>query len=79
MILHLGPFVTSVGGTNGTTPEQGVIFSGGGFSDYFGRPSYQSTAVETFLGTLGTGAYAGLFKCVVSRRSSVDCVDPLDS
>ena len=56
-----GPFVTSVGGTNGTSPEQAVFFSGGGFSNYFERPSYQSQVVEAFLATLGDQTYAGLF------------------
>ncbi|KAF9645510.1 subtilisin-like protein [Thelephora ganbajun] len=55
------PYVTTVGGTNGTAPERAALFSGGGFSNYFGRPSYQSQAVETFLGTLGDQTYTGLF------------------
>jgi len=55
------PFVTTVGGTTGLSPEQAVAFSGGGFSNYFSQPSYQSQAVTTFLGTLGNGTYAGLY------------------
>lgn len=52
------PFVTAVGATqvnpNSTVfePEaacEQVIFSGGGFSDVFARPSYQNKAVEAFL------------------------------
>lgn len=59
------PYVTAVGATqvptgtdittaiaSGTQPEtacETVIYSGGGFSNYFGMPSYQSDAVETFL------------------------------
>lgn len=62
MTSNLGPYVTSVGGTNGTSPEQGSYFSGGGFSNHFGRPSYQSEAVETYLNALGKGTYTGLFK-----------------
>ena len=34
------PYVTSVGGTAYVKPEVTVIFSGGGFSDYFPRPEY---------------------------------------
>ncbi|KAI0695326.1 subtilisin-like protein [Cerioporus squamosus] len=48
------PFVTTVGGTIRTNPEVAVSFSGGGFSNYFAQPSYQSTAVSTFLTKLGT-------------------------
>ncbi|KAF3768540.1 hypothetical protein M406DRAFT_62680 [Cryphonectria parasitica EP155] len=52
------PWVTSVGATqilNGSTVEDAesaceeVIFSGGGFSNVFSMPSYQKTAVNTFL------------------------------
>ncbi|KAG6891683.1 hypothetical protein C0992_010086 [Termitomyces sp. T32_za158] len=54
--------VTSVGGTVGI-PEVAVtrFFSGGGFSDYFERPSYQDDAVNGFLKTLPEGTYDGLF------------------
>ncbi|KAJ3491365.1 hypothetical protein NLI96_g751 [Meripilus lineatus] len=54
------PFVTTVGGTIRVNPEVAVSFSGGGFSNYFARPSYQSTAVTTFLQGLGT-TNQGLF------------------
>ncbi|KAI0339424.1 subtilisin-like protein [Trametopsis cervina] len=54
------PFVTTVGGTIRVNPEVAVSFSGGGFSNYFARPSYQSTAVSTFLTKLGS-TNAGLF------------------
>ncbi|KAG6899603.1 hypothetical protein C0993_008764 [Termitomyces sp. T159_Od127] len=56
------PYVTSVGGTVGV-PEVAVtrFFSGGGFSDYFERPSYQDDAVNGFLKTLPAGTYEGLF------------------
>lgn len=52
------PYVTSVGATQvnpGSTvyePESAceqVIYSGGGFSNVFAMPSYQKTAVETYL------------------------------
>lgn len=59
------PYVTAVGatqiptgtdittaiasGTQAETACETVIYSGGGFSNYFGRPSYQSDAVESFL------------------------------
>ncbi|KAL2832521.1 peptidase S8/S53 domain-containing protein [Aspergillus cavernicola] len=48
------PWVTAVGGTNGTAPEQGVYFSSGGFSDLWARPAYQDAAVEGFLDQLGS-------------------------
>ncbi|KAJ7734044.1 subtilisin-like protein [Mycena maculata] len=54
------PFVTAVGGTV-FIPEVAVPFSGGGFSNYFSRPSYQYAAVEGFLKGLPQGTYAGLF------------------
>ncbi|KAG5352408.1 hypothetical protein C0989_002439 [Termitomyces sp. Mn162] len=54
------PFVTSVGGTTRTAPEVAVDFSGGGFSRYFAQPSYQSSAVATFLSSLGT-TFSGLY------------------
>ncbi|KAL4804048.1 peptidase S8/S53 domain-containing protein [Aspergillus unguis] len=47
------PWVTAVGGTNGTAPEAGVYFSSGGFSDYWPRPAYQDAAVEEYLEILG--------------------------
>ncbi|KAF9347527.1 hypothetical protein BGX26_000993 [Mortierella sp. AD094] len=54
------PFVTAVGGTRYISPEQGVYFSGGGFSNYFAQPSYQTNAVLQFLRGLGM-EYDGLF------------------
>ncbi|KAJ7265375.1 tripeptidyl peptidase A [Mycena haematopus] len=54
------PFVTAVGGTI-LFPEQAVDFSGGGFSNYFARPSYQDAAVKGFLNKLPKGTYSGLF------------------
>lgn len=52
--------VTSVGATGGISPETAADFSGGGFSNYFPRPSYQDGAIETFLTGLGT-TYSGLY------------------
>ncbi|KIH89246.1 protease s8 tripeptidyl peptidase [Sporothrix brasiliensis 5110] len=52
------PYVTSVGATelvNGTSVRgaesacQKVIFSGGGFSNVFGMPSYQQKAVQSYM------------------------------
>ncbi|PIL34082.1 hypothetical protein GSI_03793 [Ganoderma sinense ZZ0214-1] len=54
------PFVTTVGGTTHVSPEVAVDFSGGGFSNYFARPSYQSKDVSTYLTGLGN-QYSGLF------------------
>jgi tripeptidyl-peptidase-1 len=47
------PFMTSVGATTGIT-ETSATFSSGGFSNFFARPSYQSTAVSTYLTALGS-------------------------
>ncbi|KAI0823314.1 family S53 protease [Trametes gibbosa] len=46
------PFMTSVGATTGV-PETSASFSSGGFSNFFAQPSYQSSAVSTFLTALG--------------------------
>ncbi|EGO27729.1 hypothetical protein SERLADRAFT_446956 [Serpula lacrymans var. lacrymans S7.9] len=54
------PYVTAVGGTV-NIPETAVYFSGGGFSNYFSRPSYQDSAVESFLTKLAPGTYEGLY------------------
>lgn len=52
------PYITSVGATmvppNSTVYEpetacEEVIYSGGGFSNYFAMPDYQKTAVEYYL------------------------------
>lgn len=55
--------MTTVGGTTRVNPEVAVSFSGGGFSRYFAQPTYQSTAVKTFLTSLGT-TFSGLYKYV---------------
>ncbi|KAM5352912.1 hypothetical protein ACJ41O_005634 [Fusarium nematophilum] len=46
------PYLTSVGGTVGVTPEIAWDGSSGGFSKYFSRPSYQSQAVKTYMKTV---------------------------
>ena len=56
-----GPFVTSVGGTTQVKPEIAASFSGGGFSNYFARPSYQNIAADDYLRAFGNQS-SGLFK-----------------
>lgn len=63
------PYITSVGATRGVGPEQAVSFSSGGFSDVFPRPSYQDTAVTTYLGAVGLN-FEGLYN--VSGRGYPD-------
>lgn len=46
--------VTSVGGTTIIGTEWGSPFSGGGFSNYWSRPAYQSEAVSHYLSLLGS-------------------------
>ncbi|KAI0328755.1 family S53 protease [Cubamyces sp. BRFM 1775] len=48
------PFVTSVGGTTGISPEAGAGFSSGGFSNIFERPDYQAGPVGEYLNFLGS-------------------------
>ena len=45
--------LTSVGATTGIT-ETAASFSSGGFSNYFGIPDFQSSAVSTYLSALGS-------------------------
>ena len=47
------PWVTSVGGTYGVSPERAVVLSGGGFSDRFERPRWQDDAVNQYLDIVG--------------------------
>ncbi|KAH9021339.1 subtilisin-like protein, partial [Lactarius pseudohatsudake] len=54
------PYVTVIGGTTDYEPEVAAALSGGGFSDFFERPSYQEEAVSTFLHDLGN-RYQGLY------------------
>jgi len=53
------PYVTAVGGTY-LVPETTNTLSGGGFSDYFERPSYQDAAVKDYLLELGS-TYKGMY------------------
>ncbi|KAK9785893.1 putative Peptidase S8/S53 domain-containing protein [Seiridium cardinale] len=43
------PWITTVGGTQGTTTEQAWTSGGAGFSEIFGQPSYQTAAVEAWI------------------------------
>ncbi|KAJ6474812.1 family S53 protease-like protein [Mycena sanguinolenta] len=54
------PWVTSVGATAGFGPETATNLTGGGFSNYFPIPSYQSDAVSGFLEQLPTD-FPGVF------------------
>ena len=46
--IFAGPWVTSVGGTQGQHPEVATPRSGGGFSYYFECPPYQEIVVPDF-------------------------------
>ncbi|KAJ6507051.1 family S53 protease-like protein [Mycena sanguinolenta] len=46
------PYVTSVGSTQGLSPETAANFSSGGFSNVFPTPDYQTAAVASFLETI---------------------------
>ncbi|KAG6830402.1 hypothetical protein H0H92_000898 [Tricholoma furcatifolium] len=52
-------FVTAVGATT-SIPEVATTLSGGGFSRYFNRPSYQNAQVNKYLTKLGS-TYSGLY------------------
>ncbi|CAK3961096.1 Tripeptidyl-peptidase sed2 [Lecanosticta acicola] len=54
------PYVTSVGATAGTSPEEGASFSSGGFSQTWTQPEYQKRAVSGFLSKNGN-SWRGLF------------------
>ncbi|GAP88863.1 putative tripeptidyl-peptidase 1 [Rosellinia necatrix] len=54
------PYITSVGATRGVSPEAAVSFSSGGFSTLHARPSWQNSAVSTYLGSIGK-TYAAYF------------------
>ncbi|KAI0923099.1 hypothetical protein AcV5_009919 [Taiwanofungus camphoratus] len=47
------PYMTSVGATAGINPETAASYSSGGFSNYWGIPSYQRDAVKKFLSSIG--------------------------
>ncbi|KAJ7142266.1 family S53 protease-like protein [Mycena epipterygia] len=46
------PFVTAVGSTQGFGPEKAINFTGGGFSNVFPAPYYQTAAIAGFLQTV---------------------------
>ncbi|TFY57291.1 hypothetical protein EVJ58_g7105 [Rhodofomes roseus] len=50
------PYVTTVGATTEQPTEIGASFSGGGFSNYFAQPAYQSAAVASYLSALGSNS-----------------------
>ncbi|KAJ6600476.1 family S53 protease-like protein [Mycena vulgaris] len=54
------PYVTSVGATVNFNPEIAESFSSGGFSNFFSTPSYQYSAVATYLETLPSD-FPGIF------------------
>ncbi|KAJ7252344.1 family S53 protease-like protein [Mycena haematopus] len=54
------PFVTAVGSTQGLGPEKAVNFTGGGFSNVFAAPTYQTAAVASFLKTVPSN-FVGTF------------------
>ncbi|KAF9814027.1 hypothetical protein IEO21_05330 [Rhodonia placenta] len=54
------PYLTSVGATTGISPETAADFSSGGFSNYWGVPSYQQSAVSGYLSYLGD-TYSGRY------------------
>lgn len=54
------PWVTTVGGTTGNSPEAAWSDGGGGFSSVFGRPSYQNATVNAWLANDKT--HAGVTK-----------------
>ncbi|KAF8318927.1 peptidase S8/S53 domain-containing protein [Cantharellus anzutake] len=53
------PYVTAVGSTS-SWPEVAAYFSGGGFSNYFIRPSYQNEAVSSYASRMG-GQFRGKY------------------
>lgn len=64
--VHDQPYVTTVGATKNMNPEivaydpKNNFSSGGGFSNYFLRPSYQDSVVPAYIESLG-GKFSGLF------------------
>jgi tripeptidyl-peptidase-1 len=54
------PYVTAVGASQGFNPEVATNLTGGGFSDLFPRPWYQTQAVDRFLETIPPD-FAGTF------------------
>ncbi|KAJ4490304.1 subtilisin-like protein [Lentinula aciculospora] len=54
------PYATLVGATE-NIPEKGADLSAGGFSNYFDQPSWQQSAVATYLDAIGKNLYSGRF------------------
>ncbi|KAJ3786129.1 subtilisin-like protein [Lentinula aff. detonsa] len=54
------PYVTAVGSVTGIGPETASNFSGGGFSNYFSRPTYQDAVVSSYFSSIGS-ANEGLY------------------
>ncbi|KAJ7628256.1 subtilisin-like protein [Mycena polygramma] len=54
------PFVTTVGASQGFAPEKAANFTGGGFSNYFPTPTYQTDTIAGFVKTLQAD-FAGAF------------------
>ncbi|USW55666.1 Putative peptidase S53, activation domain, peptidase S8, subtilisin, Ser-active, Sedolisin [Septoria linicola] len=75
------PWVTTVGGTEAFQPEVAVkrFASGGGFSDYFPAPSYQTKTVNAYVKSL-KGLHDGLYNKAgraypdVSAQSNRDAI-----
>lgn len=53
--------MTAVGSMQSFAPEKATNFTGGRFTNFFPTPSYQSTAVSTFLETGVPANFAGTF------------------
>ncbi|KAJ7258471.1 peptidase S8/S53 domain-containing protein, partial [Mycena rebaudengoi] len=54
------PYVTTVGATWGINPEMAISFTGGGFSNIFPAPWFQSAAISGYLTTLCSN-FSGVF------------------
>ncbi|KAJ6584337.1 family S53 protease-like protein [Mycena capillaripes] len=54
------PYVTTVGATWGINPETAISFTGGGFSNIFPAPWFQSAAISGYLATLSSD-FSGVF------------------
>ncbi|KAF9286901.1 hypothetical protein BGZ68_002443 [Mortierella alpina] len=51
VLVASGDDGVAVGATIGMSPERGVLFSGGGFSEYFQQPAWQRDKVQSYLAT----------------------------
>lgn len=66
MTNYSKPYVTTVGGTKNIEPEIAAFdsannfASGGGFSNYFPRPTYQTDVVPAYIKSLD-GQFDGLY------------------